>query len=318
MEAADFSGICENRKMRSPIGMVSITEKMASMQSMYGQNAGHINSSMTNDSESNFQETALQIEDSNVNICKNPINQNHQNAGPMNNNMTNDSDSNFQDNALQIKDSDVNICKNQINQDQVSQKVKIADDVIGNQESHVNLDINQHDTDAGPDANMIHEQSPSLFSSAHIDHDDMMDHDAIQIKPEAIESQPDIDYITMTTSDDEESSLIVEEHSWKPQLNRDRKKLLYDEESKAYKLSSIQLKAARAMLDKEVAELEHKSVTQMLQDPQTTSTAYTDIFVEKDYESPLYLSSFVVDSPGCNDKFKCNACNTEYKIRQSF
>ena len=103
--------------------MVSITEKMASMQSMYGQNAGHINSSMTNDSESNFQKTALQIEDSNVNICKNPINQNHQNAGHMNNNMTNDSDPNFQDNALQIKDSDVNICKNQINQDQVSQKV---------------------------------------------------------------------------------------------------------------------------------------------------------------------------------------------------
>ena len=31
--------------------MVSITEKMASMQSMYGQNAGPINSSMTNDSD---------------------------------------------------------------------------------------------------------------------------------------------------------------------------------------------------------------------------------------------------------------------------
>merc|ERR1712051_886293 len=212
-QAADFSGICENRKMRSPIGMVSITEKMASMQSMYGQNAGHINSSMANDSESNFQDT-----------------------------------------ALQIKDSDVNICKNQINQDQVSQKVKIANNVIGNQESHVNLDINQHDTDAGPDAKMIHEQSPSLFSSAHINHDDMMDHNAIQIKPEAIESQPDIDYITMTTSDDEESSSIVEEQSWSPQLNKDRKKLLYDEESKAYKLSSSQLKAAKAMLDKEVAE----------------------------------------------------------------
>merc|ERR1712051_347269 len=117
-QTADFSGICENRKMRSPIGMVSITEKMASMQSMYGQNAGHINSSMTNDSESNFQQT-----------------------------------------ALQIKDSDVNVCENQINQDQVSQKVKIANDVIGNQESHVNLDTDQHDTDAGPDEKMIHEQS---------------------------------------------------------------------------------------------------------------------------------------------------------------
>ena len=39
--------------------MVSITERMASMQSMYGQNAGPIDSNMTNDSDSNFQETAL-------------------------------------------------------------------------------------------------------------------------------------------------------------------------------------------------------------------------------------------------------------------
>ena len=55
--------------------MVSITERMASMQSMYGQNAGPIDGNMTNDSDSNFQETALQIEDSNVNIWENPINQ---------------------------------------------------------------------------------------------------------------------------------------------------------------------------------------------------------------------------------------------------
>ena len=55
--------------------MVSITERMANMQSMYGQNAGPIDVDMTNDSDSNFQDTALQIEDSNVNILKNPINQ---------------------------------------------------------------------------------------------------------------------------------------------------------------------------------------------------------------------------------------------------
>ena len=165
---------------------------------------------------------------------------------------------------------------------------------------------------------MIHEQVPSLFSVANEDHEDVIDHGAVQIKPEAIISQPDIDYITMTTSDDEEDSLIAKKHPWKPPSIKDRKKLLYDEESKAYKLSSIQLKAAKAMLDREVAELEYKSVTQMLKNPQTTTTAYTDIFVEKDYEIPLYLSSFVIDSPGCNDKFKCNACNTEYKKRQSF
>ena len=55
--------------------MVSITERMASMQSTYDQNAGPIDVDMTNDSDSNFQDTALQIEDSNVNILKNPINQ---------------------------------------------------------------------------------------------------------------------------------------------------------------------------------------------------------------------------------------------------
>ena len=58
---------------------------------------------------------------------------------------------------------------------------------------------------------MIHEQSPSLFSIANKDHDDMMDHEVVQIKPEVIESQPDIDYITMTNSDDEEDELISEE-----------------------------------------------------------------------------------------------------------
>ena len=41
--------------------MVSITERMASMQSTYDQNAGPIDVDMTNDSDSNFQDTALQI-----------------------------------------------------------------------------------------------------------------------------------------------------------------------------------------------------------------------------------------------------------------
>ena len=48
--------------------MVSITEKMANMQSTYDQNAGPIDDDMTNDSNSNFQATAFQIEDSNINI----------------------------------------------------------------------------------------------------------------------------------------------------------------------------------------------------------------------------------------------------------
>ena len=47
-------------------------------------------------------------------------------------------------------------------------------------------------------------------------------------------------------------------------------------------------------------------------------TSYTDIFVEQDFLSPLYLSSFIIGSPGCNDKFKCKACDKEYTNRQSF
>ena len=319
-QVAGFSRNCENREMRSPIGMVSITERMASMQSMYGQNAGPIEGNMTNDSDSNFQETALQKEDSNVNIWKNPINQGQlsQDVKEVIPNQGSNVNQNITDPTLIIDKDAVNpgsgITQNQ------TQSGQYINDVIGNQVSHVNSNKNQHNTNTGSNVHMSHEheQSPSLFSITNKDHDDMMDHEVVQIKPEVIESQPDIDYITMTNSDDEEDELISEEHPWEPPPIKDRKKLLYDEESKAYKLSSIQLKAARAMLDKEVAELDHKSVTQMLQNPKTTSTAYTDIFVEKDYESPLYLSSFVIDSPGCNDKFKCQACNTEYKIRQSF
>ena len=319
-QGAGFSRNCENRKMRSPIGMVSITERMANMQSMYGQNAGPIDGNMTNDSDSNFQETALQKEDSNVNIWKNPINQGQlsQDVKEVIPNQGSNVNQNITDPTLIIDKDAVNpgsgITQN------LTQSGQYINDVIGNQVSHVNSNKNQHNTNTGSNVHMSHEheQSPSLFSITNKDHDDMMDHEVVQIKPEVIESQPDIDYITMTNSDDEEDELISEEHPWEPPPIKDRKKLLYDEESKAYKLSSIQLKAARAMLDKEVAELDHKSVTQMLQNPKTTSTAYTDIFVEKDYESPLYLSSFVIDSPGCNDKFKCQACNTEYKIRQSF
>jgi hypothetical protein len=290
------------------------------MQSMYGQNAGPVDGNMTNDSDSNFQETALKKQDSNVNIWKNPINQGQlsQDVKEVIPNQGSNVNQNITDPTLIIDKDAVNpgsgITQN------LTQSGQYINDVIGNQVSHVNSNKNQHNTNTGSNVHMSHEheQSPSLFSITNKDHDDMMDHEVVQIKPEVIESQPDIDYITMTNSDDEEDELISEEHPWEPPPIKDRKKLLYDEESKAYKLSSIQLKAARAMLDKEVAELDHKSVTQMLQNPKTTSTAYTDIFVEKDYESPLYLSSFVIDSPGCNDKFKCQACNTEYKIRQSF
>ena len=154
---------------------------------------------------------------------------------------------------------------------------------------------------------------------ANDDQEDVIEHEQDQIQPETIISQPDIDYMTMTTSDnDDEDILTLEKQKWASPSITDRKRLLYDKEFKAYKLSSIQLKAAKAMLVREVAELEHKSVKQMLKTPKATMTSYTDIFVERDFLSPLYLSSFIIDSPGCNDKFKCKACDKEYTNRQSF
>ena len=129
---------------------------------------------------------------------------------------------------------------------------------------------------------------------ANDDQEDVIEHEQDQIQPETIISQPDIDYMTMTTSDnDDEDILTLEKQKWASPSITDRKRLLYDKEFKAYKLSSIQLKAAKAMLVREVAELEHKSVKQMLKTPKATMTSYTDIFVERDFLSPLYLSSFI-------------------------
>ena len=136
------------------------------------------------------------------------------------------------------------------------------------------------------------------------------------IQPENIVSQPDIDYITMITSDDD--ILKIDDEQIISPSSTDRKQLLYDNEFKAYRLSSLQLKTAKAMLDQEVVELEHKSVQEMLLNPDATTTSYADHYEERDFLSSLYLSSFIISSPGCNDKYKCKACNKEYTNRQSF
>ena len=309
--------------MRSVVGMVSITEKMANMQSTYDQNAGPIDDDMTNDSNSNFQATAFQIEDSNINILK-TTNDQYQSSQAVKDVIP---DQGSYVNKKQIKpklliDNAILNPESNVTQDQIQSR-QFLNNVIGNQELHVNHKQDQHEqlqdnTIPDTDAHMIHEQVQSQMLLANKDQKDVIDHERVQIQPETIISQPDIDYITMTTSDDDEEDILtVEKQKWAPPSITDREKLLYDKEFKAYKLSSIQLKAAKAMLVREVAELEHKSVKQMLKNPKATMTAYTDIFVERDFLTPLYLSSFIVDSPRCNDKFKCNACNTEYKNRQS-
>ena len=69
------SNDCNDRQMDSAIGMVSITEKMANMQSTYDQNTRPNDVDLTNDSDSNFQDTNLQTEDSNFNFLEIPSNQ---------------------------------------------------------------------------------------------------------------------------------------------------------------------------------------------------------------------------------------------------
>ena len=202
--------------------MVSITEKMANMQSTYDQNARPIDVDMTDDSHSNFQDTALQIEDSNINILEIPNNQ-YQSSQAVKNVIP---DQGSYVNKNQIKPElliDNNILNpgSNVTQDQV-QSGQFLNDVIGNQESHVNHKQNQHeqlqdDTIPGTNAHMIHEQVPSQMSLANEDHEDVIDHERVQIQPEAIISQPDIDYITMTTSDDDEENILtVEKQQWAP------------------------------------------------------------------------------------------------------
>ena len=310
--------------MRSAVGLVSITEKMANMQSTYEQNAGPINADMTNNSNSNFQATAFQIEDSNIKTLKTTYDQ-YQSSQAIKDVIP---DQGSYVNKKQIKpelliDNAIQNPESNVTQDQIQSR-QFLNNVIGNQESHVNQKQDQHEQLQGnvildEESHIIHEQVQSQMSLANDDQEDVIEHKRDQIQPKAIISQPDIDYITMTASDDDEEDILtLEKQKWAPPSITDREKLLYDKEFKAYKLSSIQLKAAKAMLVREVTELEHKSVKQMLKNPKATMTSYTDIFVERDFLSPLYLSSFIVDSPGCNDKFKCIACNTEYKNRQSF
>ena len=128
--------------------------------------------------------------------------------------------------------------------------------------------------------------------------------------PETIISQPDIEYMTTITSDDDENDIQnIEEEQTTPAVSHNLKPT---------KLSSIQLKTAKAMYDQEKSELQHKSVDEMLQHPDSTTASYSDRYDESELLRPLYMSSSIISSPGCEDKYKCDACGTEYTNRQSF
>ena len=88
------------------------------------------------------------------------------------------------------------------------------------------------------------------------------------IQPENIVSQPDVDHMTLMDPDDEDI-----EHQTKDQNNMTSP---IDLSFKANRLTSLQLKTAKAMLDKEISELQHKTVAEMSFDHRTSTTSYAD------------------------------------------
>ena len=116
-----------------------------------------------------------------------------------------------------------------------------------------------------------------------------------RIQPKNIISQPDVDHITLMDPDDEdiEDQTKDQNHMTSP----------IDLNFKANRLTSLQLKTAKAMLDKEISELQHKTVAEMSLDHRTSTTPYADHYEEQDHISPLYFSSFIVTSPGCYKRY---------------
>ena len=124
---------------------MSITEKMASMQSAYDWNARPIAADSINDSNSNFEATAFQVKGSYVKVMENTNDHNQsshalkdviQNQGSyVNKNQI--QPGLLIDNAIQNPDSSVT-------QDQI-QPGQFLNNVIRDQESHVNQDLIQHE-----------------------------------------------------------------------------------------------------------------------------------------------------------------------------
>ena len=326
--------------------LMSITAKMANMQSTYDQAARPIIDASQNCSNSNFEVEAFLVKKSDFKVLKDKSD--HNQSSHALKDVIQDQGSYVNQNQIQPKHGTKNVIRDQesyVNQDQIQpglildnvirdqgsyvtqdqiQPRQVLDNVIQDQESHVNQDQIQPKQllenviqDQGSYVNQDQVQPNEPLDNAN--QDKVLNNKQNQIQPENIISQPDIDYITMITSDnDDDDILTIDENKLISPSNTDRKQLLYDNEFKAYRLSSLQLKAAKAMLDQEVAELEHKSVQEMLLNPDATTTSYADHYEERDFLSSLYLSSFIISSPGCNDKYKCKACNKEYTNRQSF
>ena len=89
------------------------------------------------------------------------------------------------------------------------------------------------------------------------------------------------------------------------------------ENFEAERLSSLQLKTARRMLDKERDELKRKKMFDMFNDERTEINPYTDHYDEHSFIS-LYLAAYIISTPGCHEVFLCKSCDKEIENRQGF
>ena len=134
-----------------------------------------------------------------------------------------------------------------------------------------------------------------------------------RIHPELLTAEPDIDHITVDDSDDDDDEdhvIIQNQHT-----NVDN---ITPQSFKANRFSSLQLKTAKALLQKELNELERKTVQDMLLDTRTRTTPYGDHYEEKSNYAPLFVSSYIISTPGCYEIYTCKACNKEVPHRQNF
>ena len=127
------------------------------------------------------------------------------------------------------------------------------------------------------------------------------------------ESQPDVDHISTGGGDQEENDDQVCNDNDVTDENQ-----MALQNFKAQRLSSLQLKTAKAMLDKERKELQRKKIIDMFSDARTTITPYIDHYEEHNTFTPLYLAAYIINTPGCLEAFICNSCKKEVEQRQSF
>ena len=130
--------------------------------------------------------------------------------------------------------------------------------------------------------------------------------------------QPDIDRISTVGSDQEEHDDQVVNTNDVTDENQSASNQSASKNFKAQRLSSLQLKTAKAMLDKERKELKRKKIIDMFKDARTTITPYIDHYEEHNTFSPLYLAAYIINTPGCLEAFICNSCKKEVEQRQSF